>query len=168
MAPPDLTTADLSPDGPVSVETWLGAPARSYPNRPRSILEILDRAVRLWPDAPAMLDELGAVASYAQFATRVGAAAGWLAAHGLRPGARVAVAGRNALDVAVLLFACAATGTVFVGLNPRLARDEWAYMLGRSRAALALGQSELLADLAAAAAQAGLPPERVLPLEPPN
>ena len=68
----------------------------------------------------------------------------------------------------MLLFACAATGAVFVGLNPRLARGEWAYMLGRSRAALALGQPELLAGLAAAAAEAGLPPERVLPLELPD
>ena len=37
---------DDRPGDPVVVEDWLGAPARSYPRRPATVLDVLERAVR--------------------------------------------------------------------------------------------------------------------------
>jgi acyl-CoA synthetase (AMP-forming)/AMP-acid ligase II len=140
-------------------EEWLGAPALSYPNRPRGILDVLGRAVRTWPGTCAFIDEQGARVSYTEFAGLVSAGARKLRERGVAPGDRVAVAARNRLDMAVTVFACAAAGAVLVGLNVRLAGDMWAYMIRRSRAKLALAQPELLGTLRAAAGTAGLPAE---------
>lgn len=161
---PPLSTVDLTLSGPVAVETWLGAPARSYPHRPRTIVAILDRAARLWPDSVALVDETGDTVTYAEFARLVRARADWLRACGLGPGDRVAVAARNRVDMAVAVFASAAAATVLVGLNLRLAPDEWTYMIRRSGARLALAQPDLLARLTPAAETAGLPSARILPL----
>jgi acyl-CoA synthetase (AMP-forming)/AMP-acid ligase II len=159
-----LSAADLAMDGPVVTEDWLGAPARSYPRRPRTILEVLDRAVRRWPDEVAFVDEQGGRATYAQFSALVIAAAARLRGYGVSPGDRVVVAGRNRLDMAVAVFACASAGAIMAGLNIRLAVSEWEYMIRRSRARLALAQPELLADLSSAAASAGLTQGQVVPL----
>jgi len=149
----DFSDADLAPDGPVSVETWLGAPALSYPGRPRSVLDILDRAVRRWPDTVAFQAPEAGTTTYAAFADLVEGAAGWLRAQGLRPGDRVAVAADNSLPLAVLLFACARAGTVMVGLNTRLAPAQWAYVLDHSAVRLALAAPAYDAALRAAGAQ---------------
>ena len=42
----DAHDLDDRPGDPVVLETWLGAPARSYPRRPATVLDVLDRAVR--------------------------------------------------------------------------------------------------------------------------
>ncbi len=157
----ELSQADLGPDGPVVRQSWLGAPALSYPNRPATILAVLERAERLWPENLAFVDEDGSTATYAQFADLVRGGAAQLRRHGLRPGDRVAVAARNRLDLAVALFACAAARTIMVGLNVRLATSEWAYMIDRGGVRLALGQPELLDALRTAGAEAGLSADRV-------
>ncbi|SCL15041.1 O-succinylbenzoic acid--CoA ligase [Micromonospora nigra] len=157
----ELTEADLSLDGPVTTETWLGAPARSYPRRPRSIVAVLEQAARRWPDALAMVDETGARATFAELADLVRGGAAEQRRRGLVTGDRVVVAARNRLDMAVAIFSCAAAGTVLVGLNLRLARDEWAWMIRRSTPRLVLGQPELLPALTEAAEIAGLPADRV-------
>lgn len=155
----DITGADLAPDGPISVEHWLGAPALSYPRRPRTVLDVLDRAVRRWPDAVAMQAPDGSATTYAGFADLVEGAADWLAGQGLRPGDPVAVASDNSLALAVLLFACARAGTVMVGLNTRLAPAQWAYVLEHSGVALALAAPAYDEGLRAAGAR------RIEPLE---
>lgn len=144
----DLTDIDLSPAGPVTVETWLGAPARSYPRRPGSVTAILDRAVRRWPEATAFVGPDGTATSYAGFARRVQAAADRLLDRGLRPGEAVAVADRNSLELAVAIFACARAGLVLLGLNTRLAPPQWAYMLEHSRVRLTLAGPEFRPALA--------------------
>lgn len=161
----ELSAADLALDGPVVTESWLGAPALSYPRRPSTILAVLDRAVRLWPGALAFTDERGSSLTYAQFASAVASGAASLREHGVGAGDRVAVAGRNRADMATAVFACAAAGAVMVGLNVRLAAGEWEYMIRRSRATLALAQPDLLPELAKAAAAAGVPADRVAPLD---
>jgi len=160
-----LTERDLRLDGPVTVEPWLDAPARSYPRRPATILDVLRRAVLRWPLSVALIDETGIALTYARFGRLVEAGAAGLRRRGLRPGDRVVVAARNRVDFAVALFACAAAGTVLVGLNLRLSRDEWAYMIRYSGATLALAHTELLADLGTAARLAGLPADAVTTLD---
>ena len=159
---PDI---DLRADDPVVPQTWLGAPALSYPRRPRTVVDVLRRAVARWPDQPAFVDPDDGTTTYRGFAARVAAAAAELRAAGLRPGDRVAVAARNCTAMAVLIFACAETRCVLVGLNTRLAPSEWVYMLLRSRVALAVTQASLAPALAAAAAEAAIPPDRVRSLE---
>jgi len=152
-----LTERDLALNGPVVPETWLGAPALSYPNRPGNVLEVLDRAVRQWPQAPAFVDVDGTRLSYAEFAERVAGAAETLHARGVAAGDAVAVACRNRVDLAVAIFACAYRGAVLVGLNTRLAPAQWAYMLRHSGVRLALAEEALRAPLAAAVDAAELP-----------
>ncbi len=145
---------DLAGD-PVVLETWLGAPARSYVRRPSTVVDALDRAVRLHGARPGWVD--GSVRlSWAQFADRVERAASSLRARGLRPGDAVAVASGNTLDLAVALFGCARAGLVMVGLNTRLAPPQWAYMVEHMQVRLRLAApafreglegSESLADV---------------------
>ena len=145
----DIQQHDLDdrPGDPVVLQSWLGAPARSYARRPATILDVLDRAVRRFPERTAFVDIDGSSVSYAQFASRVETGAAALLARGLAPGACVAVASGNVLDLAVVVFACARAGLVMVGLNARLAPPQWAYMIEHSRVALCLAGPEHLADL---------------------
>jgi long-chain acyl-CoA synthetase len=146
--------------GDLRLEPWLGTEVRCYPDRPRTIVEALDRAVRLFPDRTALETPEGDV-TYAELAAMVEGAAEWLGQEGLRPGDRLAVCLRNGLDIVVAIWACARAGIVFVGLSTRLQPPQWAYMLGHSGAALALGHPEHIEGLRAAGAEAGLAPERV-------
>ena len=138
---------DDRPGDPVVVETWLGAPARSYARRPATVLDVLDRAVRRWPDRVAFVDVDGTEVTYEQFAAQVETAAAALLARGLPAGASVAVASGNTLDLATTVFACARAGLVMVGLNTRLAPAQWSYMLEHSRVQLALAAPTYLAAL---------------------
>jgi acyl-CoA synthetase (AMP-forming)/AMP-acid ligase II len=146
--------------GPVTRQQWLGGEVLSYPNRPPTIVDALDRAVRLYPDRTYLVAPEGQV-TYREFAELVEGAAERLAEEGLRPGDRLAVAARNGLDLAVGLWACARASLVLVGLNVRLAPAQWGYMLDHAAPALALAQPELLPDLREVAAAGGYPAERV-------
>jgi acyl-CoA synthetase (AMP-forming)/AMP-acid ligase II len=142
------------------LEPWLGTLVRCYPDRVRTIVEALDRAVARFGDRIALETPEGEV-SYAELAELVEGAAERLAEEGLGPGDRLAVCLRNGLDIVVAIWACARAGLVFVGLSTRLQPPQWAYMLGHSGAALALGHPEFLDGLAEAGSQAGLPVDRV-------
>jgi len=147
---------------PVVVETWLGAPARSYARRPRSVSAVLDRAVRRWPDRTAFVDVDGTAVTYAAFAAAVETAARSLRARGLVPGDGVAVASGNTLDLATAVFACARAELVMVGLNTRLAPPQWTYMLEHMGTRLALGAPAFLDGLREAGVEAPLPLGQVL------
>ncbi|MBW3626929.1 MAG: AMP-binding protein [Actinobacteria bacterium] len=155
-------TGDDDLVGAVSVEEWLGAPALSYPNRPRTVVDVLDRAVRRFGPR-TFLTAPEAEVSFSDFAELVEGAVERLAEEGVGPGDRLAVVGHNGLDLAVALFACARSGAVLVGLSTRAAPDQWAYLLEHSQATLALGQPEFVPGLGAAAATAGLAADRVRP-----
>ncbi len=146
---------DDSAHDPVVLEPWLGAPARSYARRPPTVVDALDRAVRLhgartgWVDGTTRL-------TWAEFADRVERAADSLRGRGLHPGEAVAVASGNTLDLAVVLLACARAGLVMVGLNTRLSPPQWAYMVEHMDVQLRLASpafreglagSELLGDV---------------------
>ena len=153
----DASPWDDRPGDPVVVQTWLGAPARSYARRPATVLDALDRAVRRWPDTPAFVDTHRQV-TYAELGDLVESGAAALQGRGLRPGDAVAVAAGNGLDLAVLLLACARARLVMVGLNTRLAPPQWEYMAGHMQARLRLAEprfplagAEPLADVLAEA-----------------
>ena len=150
MDPETEHDLDDRPGDPVVVQTWLGAPALSYARRPATVLDVLDRAVRRWPERTAFVDVDGTAVSYAGFADRVETAAASLRARGLAPGAAVAVASGNTLDLATLVFACARAGLVMVGLNTRLAAPQWAYMVEQARCRLSLASPEHMEHLAGA------------------
>jgi acyl-CoA synthetase (AMP-forming)/AMP-acid ligase II len=152
--------AALAGDSELDREPWLGTEVLCYPDRVRTIVEALDRAVRSFPDRTAVETPEGDV-TYAELAALVEGAARRLAEEGLRPGDRVAVCLRNGLDIVVAIWACARAGLVFVGLSTRLKPPQWTYMLAHSGAALALGHPEFLDGLRAAADEAGLAPGRV-------
>ncbi|HWH30429.1 MAG TPA: metalloregulator ArsR/SmtB family transcription factor [Mycobacteriales bacterium] len=166
---------DDRPGDPVVVEPWLGAPARSYRRRPRSIGAVLDRAVARWPERTAFVDVDGTAVGYREFAERVDVAARSLRARGLQPGQAVAVASGNTLALATAVFACARAQLVLVGLNTRLAPPQWTYMLEHMGARLALGSEAFLDGLREAGAAAAEPLDDVLlaggpplPVEPPD
>lgn len=135
-APHDL---DDRPGDPVVVQTWLGAPALSYARRPATVVDVLDRAVRRWPDRTAFVDGARRV-TYAEFGGLVETAAASLRDRGLVPGDAVAVASGNGLDLAVLLLACARARLVMVGLNTRLAPPQWDWMTAHMDVVLALAE----------------------------
>jgi acyl-CoA synthetase (AMP-forming)/AMP-acid ligase II len=142
------------------LEPWLGTQVRCYPDRVRTIVEALDRAVRLFPDTVALETPEGDV-TYAELAQLVEGAAERLAEEGLVAGDRLAVCLRNGLDILVAIWAAARSGLILVGLSTRLAPAQWAYMLAQSGASLALGHPEFADGLRAAGAEAGLPADRV-------
>ena len=137
---------DDRPGDEVVTEQWLGAPALSYARRPATVIDALDRAVQRYGDRPGWTDG-DLHLSWQQFADRVERAADSLRARGLGPGETVAVASGNTLDLAVLLFACARSGLVMVGLNTRLAPPQWAYMVELMQTQLRLASSPFLDQL---------------------
>ncbi|MEW6155286.1 MAG: AMP-binding protein [Actinomycetota bacterium] len=149
--------------GELVLEPWLGSQVRCYPGRVRTIVEALDRAVRLHGERTALETAEGDV-TYAELAELVEGACERLAEEGLGPGDRLAVCLRNGLDVVVAIWACARAGYLFVGLSTRLQPPQWAYMIEHSGASLVLAHPEFAEGAQAAAAEAGLAPERARPV----
>ena len=156
-------TSGAAANGDLVLEPWLGTEVRCYRDRMRTLVEALDRAVRLFPDHVALETAEGTV-TYAEFAELVEGATDRLAEEGLVRGDRLAVCLRNGLDIVVAIWACARAGLVFVGLSTRLQPPQWAYMLAHSGASLALGGGEFLDGLRAAGGVAGLPASAVRPV----
>lgn len=157
-----LAELPVDRDGLV-LEPWLGTLVRCYPERPRTIVELLDRAVARFPERCCLVTPEGTV-SYREFAELVEGAAARLRAEGLTPGDCIAVCLRNGLEIAVAIWACARAGVILVALNTRLRARQWAYMLAHSGARIALAHPEFLAELRSAAAEAGLAPRAVRPM----
>ena len=126
----------------VVVETWNGGPARSYAGRPRTVVDVLDAAVRTDPERVLFRLLDGGSLDRRAFAALVEGAAQRLRARGLEPGDVVAVAARNGLELAVAQFACARAHLVLCGLNVHHAPSLWAWLVTRSRARLVLAQPE--------------------------
>ncbi len=150
--------------GVVAPEQWLGAPALSYPNRPLTIVDLLDRAVHRFGNRTFLTTTEGDL-TFVDLADLVEGAVERLAEEGIGRRDRLAVVGHNSMDLAVALFACARSGAVLVGLSTRMAPDQWAYVLAHSGARLALAQPEFLEALRAAARLAGLAADRVRTFE---
>lgn len=142
------------------VETTWAGPVRCYADRVPTLIDNLARGLGGHPDRALLSAPEGAV-SYREFAELVEGAVERLTAEGLRPGDRLAVCLRNGLDVAVAIWACARAGAIFVGLPIVLSWPQWSALLGHARPALVLSHPEFAADIARAAAEAGIEPDRV-------
>ena len=94
---------------------------------------LLLRSARRWPDSPALVEEQ-TVLTHRQAAERARTAARRLAARGVRPGDRVALALPNGWRYAVAYYAVQLAGATAVLVNTRFAPPETEHVLGDSGA----------------------------------
>jgi acyl-CoA synthetase (AMP-forming)/AMP-acid ligase II len=83
---------------------------------PDVVPDLIDAAAKRWPQAPAVSDATG-TDSYAELRYRARCAAGWLSAHGVRPGDRVVLRLPGGRDFAALLYGVLAAGAVAVPVS---------------------------------------------------
>ncbi len=134
---------------------------------PRSVAEVLARAVAEAPDREALVTRTRRL-TYAELDHLADRAAHALLALGVRPGDRVAASLPNEADVVLAFHGAMRIGAIWVGVNRALAPPEKAYILDDSGASLLLADSPvdgtgvrtLLVDewQAAVAEAAGGPP----------
>jgi long-chain acyl-CoA synthetase len=99
------------------------------------------------PQAPAVTDR-GATVNYGEFVARGARIAGSLAARGLRPGDRVALAMENCGEFLDLLFACWTAGLCAVPVNAKLHAREVEHIVRDSGARLLVTTPGLVGALA--------------------
>ena len=144
-----MTSVQTGPDALVD-EVVRGAVVRCYADRPGSVVEVLEQALRTRADDVLLVDPAGgSTTTYEGFARLVEGAAATLLARGLREGDRVAVLARNGLEAAVGIWACARAGLVHVGIPVDAPAARVAALLDLTGAALLLAQPDLLPEGAA-------------------
>lgn len=108
----------------------------------------IERHGRRMPGATALASGERVHASWATFATTTANAAGSLRSDlGLSPGDRVAIVMRNRPEYLEAMFAIWHAGLIAVPVNARLHRDEIAYILDNSRAAVTITDAEHADDV---------------------
>ncbi|MEZ4217376.1 MAG: class I adenylate-forming enzyme family protein [Myxococcota bacterium] len=119
-----------APGAPFEVEVARvrGIPLRTYARAPRTLVDVWS-AAGAHGDADYLVYE-GDRWTYAQAQRDAAALAGWLAAHGAGPGARVAIAMRNYPEWVLGYWATLATGASVVGMNAWWTTAEMDYALG--------------------------------------
>ncbi|MBP7691990.1 MAG: o-succinylbenzoate--CoA ligase [Anaerolineales bacterium] len=127
-----------------------------------SLPDWLHKRAPLSPDRLALVAD-GVRWTFRQLDERVTAAAAWLRAREMDPGARVALLARNSAAYVVLVHAVSRAGAVLVPLNTRLSAPELAWQAADSGARLLLADDAHAA--AAADVQAATPGLRVARLE---
>ncbi len=85
--------------------------------------------------------------SYAEAHEQVNAVAAWLAAQGVQPGDRVAIAMRNYPEWMLIYWACVSCGIAVVGMNAWWTAEEMAYALRDSEPKILFLDAERLARL---------------------
>jgi acyl-CoA synthetase (AMP-forming)/AMP-acid ligase II len=110
---------------------------------PLTILDFLDRAVSVFPDRTAVLDEPQATGAwqpitYRELAQRARSLAASLDELGLPEGARVAVLSQNSARLLAAFYGVSAFGRVLVPVNFRLTAAEVAYIVEHSGAEVLL------------------------------
>ena len=108
----------------------------------------IDHLLRGDPDAPALI-ERARTWRFAEVEAAVASVAGWLAAYGLAPGARVATWLPKTALACVMPLATARAGLVHVPVNPALRRAQVAHILADSGATLLVTQAARAATLEA-------------------
>lgn len=103
---------------PIRVETHFGRRMRCFVGRPRNLTAMLADAVRLNPDGDALVAG-GMRMSYRAFAAEVASVASGLRALGIGAGDRLAMLIGNRVEFAVLVFAAARIGAIWVPLGTR-------------------------------------------------
>lgn len=116
---------------------------------PLTIRDHIDRAVTVYPDRTAVIDEPAQPAeswgslTYAQLYERARAQAAGLDALGLGPGERVAIVSHNAARLFSSFFGVSGWGRILVPINFRLHPEEVKYIVGHCGAKLLLIDPEL-------------------------
>ena len=103
------------------------------PGEASTVGGLLLRSARRWPDSPALIEE-HTVLTYRQEAARARMVARRLAARGVRPGDRIALALPNGWRYAVAYAGAQLAGAAAVLVNTRLAPPEIEYVLADSGA----------------------------------
>ena len=112
---------------------------------------------RLRPDDPALAEGERVHADWATFAARTAAvAAGLRHEFGVAPGDRVAIVMRNRPEYLEAMFGVWHAGLVAVPVNARLHRDEIAYILEDSEAAVVVTDAEHADDVEPLVGQAAV------------
>lgn len=152
----DLWPSGLA--GDLVEEVHHGWRVACYPApRPRTLVEVLDRAADRFPRREAVVEPARRL-TWEELRAESRRMAGALRArHAVEPGDRVALLLRNGAPFCVALFACAHLGAIAVTLNTRLRTRELAFMLRDSGARVLLANAEWWPEVA--------PVRAVLPLE---
>ncbi|MBI2217456.1 MAG: AMP-binding protein [Candidatus Rokubacteria bacterium] len=130
-------------------EVHHGRRVRCYgPDRPRTLVEMLERAAARMPEQEAVVDARRRLTwrELHQAARRL--AAGLHAKRGVQPGDRVALLVANSAEFCVSVLACATLAAVAVTLNTKLRRAELEYMLGHSGARVLVTDPEWWDEIA--------------------
>jgi acyl-CoA synthetase (AMP-forming)/AMP-acid ligase II len=103
--------------------------------------DLLDDAVRRWPDAPAVAD--GSVRlTYREVARRSTAVASWLHRQGVRRGDRVVLRLPGDADFVTLLFGALRTGAAVVPVHPAASQFHLAWILRDAAPALVVARDD--------------------------
>ena len=123
----------------------LGNRARIYKNAPLNVREVWLSTIQ-FAERPYLIygDER---LTYADAHERVNAVASWLAAQGVKPGDRVAIAMRNYPEWMLIYWACVSSGITVVGINAWWTTEEMAYAFSDSAPEVVFLDSERLARL---------------------
>ena len=119
--------------------------------RDETLCDLLDGHVRRTPGALAVADQHERL-TYAEFAERATALAGWLVSREVEPGSVVAIQTGNRVSLALAHFACSRADLVFVPLSTQWRRTEMESLLRRSGVSVlvlppATGQTDFLATV---------------------
>lgn len=114
----------------------------------------LQRQALAHPDRPALFLGREMVTDYAGFHDRAARVAGWLRAHGVAPGDRVAIFMKNCPDYLIVQYGIWYAGAVAVPINAKLHGAEAAWIIENAAAGVAFassGQAQGLRDAGTAA-----------------
>ncbi len=125
---------------------------------PLTIRDFLDRAVTVYPDRPAVVDEPGVAGSlgtitYRDLDARARGMARTLDELGVAAGERVAIVSPNAARFQIAYFGVSGYGRVLVPINYRLGSDEVRYVVEHSGSSVVLVDPESDATLAGVSAK---------------
>ncbi|MGC1468382.1 MAG: class I adenylate-forming enzyme family protein [Sphingorhabdus sp.] len=117
------------PGGPFEIveADILGNRIRTYKNAPPSVREVWLPTV-LFAERPYLIYQDERM-TYAEAHAQVNAIAAWMAAQGVQPGDRVAIAMRNYPEWMLIYWACVASGVTAVGMNAWWTTEEMAFAL---------------------------------------
>ncbi|WP_374540734.1 class I adenylate-forming enzyme family protein [Sphingorhabdus sp.] len=122
----------------------LGNRIRTYKNAPPSVREIWLSTIA-FADRPYLIYQDERL-TYAEAHAQVNAVAAWMAAQGVQPGDRVAIAMRNYPEWMLIYWACVASGVTAVGMNAWWTPDEMAFAIRDSAPDILFLDAERLAN----------------------
>ncbi|MBP6380732.1 MAG: acyl--CoA ligase [Sphingorhabdus sp.] len=133
------------PGGPFEIiqADILGNRIRTYKNAPPSVREVWLSTVA-FAERPYLIYQDERM-TYAEAHAQVNAIAAWMAAQGVQPGDRVAIAMRNYPEWMLIYWACVASGITAVGMNAWWTTEEMAFALKDSEPKILFLDAERLA-----------------------